>query len=81
MVMLNGDWRDFQGVSAMDEDPRRGIVLYDYIDLFSKSGWQVTHVIDSPLSTQRFHPNMVSKMQQRRSIGTVKRYLVVGTHS
>jgi hypothetical protein len=48
--------RDFQGVAAMEEDPDQGIFLSDYINIMSRSGWKITHIIDCPMSSQRFKP-------------------------
>ncbi len=78
IAFLNADWRDFQGVSALNEDPGRSIFLSDYIDLLKDSGWEITHIVDCPLSTQRFLPNMVSHMQKNRTLGIVRRSLIIG---
>jgi len=74
---LNADWRDFQGVAAVEEDPGQSIFLSDYIDLLKDSGWKITHIVDCPLSTQRFLPNMVSHMQKNRTLGIVRRSLII----
>ena len=50
----------------------------DYIDLLKASGWQLTHIVDCPLPTQRFLPNMVSRMHKNRTPGVVRRSLIVG---
>ena len=50
----------------------------DYIDLLKDSGWEITHIVDCPLSTQRFLPNMVSHMQKNRTLGIVRRSLIIG---
>ncbi len=50
----------------------------DYIDLLKDSGWEITHIVDCPLSTQRFLPNMVSRMQKNRTLGVVRRSLLIG---
>jgi len=71
IAFLNADWRDFQGVSALEEDPGQSIFLSDYVDLLRRSGWGLTHIIDCPLSTQRFQPKMVSRMQKNRTLGVV----------
>ena len=78
IAFLNADWRDFQGVSALNEDPGRSIFLLDYMDIMRRSGWKITHIIDCPLSTQRFLPNMVSRMQKNRTLGVVRRSLMIG---
>ena len=42
------------------------------------SPWEITHLIDCPLSTQRFLPHMVRSMQKNRTLGVVRRSLVIG---
>ena len=40
----------------------------DYIDLLKASGWQLRHIVDCPLTplpTQRFLPNMVSRIASK----------------
>ena len=78
IAFLNADWRDFQGVSAMEEDPTQSICIDDYIGLLRRAGWEITHIIDAPLSTQRFQPKMVSRMQKNRTLGVVRRSLIMG---
>ena len=78
MAFINADWRDFQGIAAREEDPGRSIFLFDYVDLLRRSGWEITHLIDCPLSTQRFLPHMVRWMQKNRTLGVVRRSLVIG---
>ena len=77
ITFMNADWRDFQGIVAVEEDPGQSIFLSDYIDLLKDSGWEITHIIDSPLSTQRFLPNMVRRMQKNRTLGIVRRSLII----
>jgi hypothetical protein len=78
IAFLNADWRDFQGVAAMEEDPDQGIFLSDYIGIMSRSGWKITHIIDCPMSTHRFKPNQVRRMQRNRILGVVRRSLIIG---
>jgi len=78
IAFMNADWRAFQGVSAKEEDPGQSIFLSDYIDLLKASGWQLTHIVDCPLPTQRFLPNMVSRMHKNRTLGVVRRSLIIG---
>jgi len=78
IAFMNADWRNFQGVAAVEEDPGQSIFLSDYIDLLKDSGWEITHIVDCPLSTQRFLPNMVSHMQKNRTLGIVRRSLIIG---
>ena len=77
IAFLNADWRAFQGVSALEEDPGQSIRIDDYIDLLKRSGWEITHIIDCPMSTQRFQANVVSQMQKNRTLGVVRRSLII----
>jgi len=79
LAFLNADWRDFQGISALEENPEQAIFLLDYAELLRSAGWDITHLVDCPLSTQRFHANMVKGMQKKRTLGTVRRSLIMAT--
>lgn len=76
LAFLNADWRSFQGVAALDEDPA-AITLKDYWDLLEATSWQVTHRIECPMPTERLNGSMVRYMQTRRTIGVVGRTLLV----
>jgi len=78
IAFLIADWRGFQGIAAMEEDSDQSILLSDYIDIMRRSGWKITHIIDCPLSTQRFLPNMMSRMHKNRTLGVVRRSLIMG---
>ncbi len=62
----------------MEEDPDESILLFDYGDIMRGAGWKVTHLIDCPLSTERFRPHMVRNMQKNNTLGVVRRSLIVG---
>ncbi len=76
IAFLNSDWRDFSGKAAMAEDPKESIFNSDYVKLLERSGWERTHNIECPLSSQRFKPHQVRRMQNNRTIGSVCRYLI-----
>ncbi len=78
IAFLIGDWRDFSGKAAMEEDPKQSILLSDYIKLLERSGWEITHFIDCPLSSQRFKPHQVRRMQKNKTLGVVRRSLIIG---
>jgi len=78
MAFLNADFRGFQGTPAIDENPDNAVLVLDYMKLLETCGWKVTHVIDCPLSTERFSATMVSKMQDKRILGTIRRTLILG---
>lgn len=78
IAFLNADWREFRGISAMYEEPKQSILLSDYIKLLERSGWDITHINDCPMSSQRFKPNQVKRMQKNRILGIVRRSLIIG---
>ena len=41
------------------------------------TGWNVTHRIECPLSSERMSGNQVQKMQKKRILGTVSRTLMI----
>jgi hypothetical protein len=44
-----------------------------------RSGWEITHIIDCPLPTQRFLPNMVKRMKKNKTLGVVRRSLIISS--
>ena len=62
----------------MEEDPDESILVLDYADIMKRSGWKVTHLIDCPLSTERFLSHMVKGMQENNTFGTVRCTLIIG---
>lgn len=79
MAFLNADFRDFQGIPAMNEDPDKAILMGDYMRLMETCGWRITHLIDCPLSTERFSAHMVKRMQDKKTLGVVRRFLIMAT--
>jgi hypothetical protein len=71
-------FRDFQGTNALKEPSKNAILMLDYMKLLEESGWEITHLIDCPLSSERFTGNMVSHMQKKRILGVVRRTLIMG---
>jgi len=55
LAFINADWRDFQNKPAVDENRKDAIFLDHYLKLLNKTGWFHTHLIQSPLSSERFH--------------------------
>ena len=78
MAFLNADFRDFQGIPAVDENPDNAILMFTYAKLLETCGWKITHLMDCPLSTQRFTGNMVNRMHEKRTLGIVRRTLIIG---
>jgi len=77
MAFLNADWRDFQSTPATKEKTETSITIFDYHRLLSQTGWETTHRIECPLSTERLSGNEVQRMQDKRILGTVGRTLLV----
>jgi len=77
LAFINADWRDFQGKPAMEESETAAIFIDDYLDLLKKSGWQRTHIIQAPMSAQRFSPVVVAAMQKKKIFGVTSRYVIV----
>ena len=42
-----------------------------------KTGWYHTHIIQAPMSTQRFNAGVVSAMQKRGILGVTSRYVII----
>jgi hypothetical protein len=78
MAFLNADFRDFQRIPAVDENPDNAILMFTYAKLLETCGWKITHLTDCPLSTQRFTGNMVNRMHKKRNLGIVRRNLIIG---
>jgi hypothetical protein len=81
MAFLNADWRDFESTPASKEKPDRSITIFDYHRLLSKTGWEITHRIECPLSSERLSGNQVQRMQDKRILGTVGRTLLIARKS
>ena len=64
MAFINADWRDFQNTPAIEEKYKGGILIDDYLDILKKTGWYHTHIIQAPMSSQRFTAGVVSAMQK-----------------
>ena len=75
------DWKirtwDFQSTPARDEIADNAIMIDDYLHILRKSGWQRTHIMWAPLSSERFNPGVVSAMLKKRIIGVTSRYVIV----
>ena len=78
IVMINADWRDFQGTPALEEDEESAILIIDYGILMRNAGWAVSHVMQAPMSSERFQAGTVSAMQNKRILGVTGRNVIVG---
>jgi hypothetical protein len=77
MAFINADWRNFQNTPAAEERYKGGILIDDYLDILKKTGWYHTHIIQAPMSTQRFNAGVVSAMQKKNILGVISRYVIV----
>ena len=77
LAFINADWRDFQGKPAAEESHEASILIDDYLSILNKTGWQHTHIIQAPMSAQRFSAVVVSAMQKKRILGVTSRYVII----
>ena len=78
LAMINADWRDFQGTPAIDETRKTSILITDYcrIDWITPAG-KISHIIQAPMSSERFQANVVAAMQKKKILGVTSRYVIV----
>ncbi len=77
LAFINADWRDFQNKPAKEESHEESILIDDYLSILNKTGWQHTHIIQAPMSAQRFSAVVVSAMQKKRILGVTSRYVII----
>jgi len=77
LALINADWRDFQGTAASEETWGNSIMVDDYLNILKKSGWQRTHIIQAPMSSERFSAGVVAAMQKKRILGVTSRYVII----
>ncbi|MEA3416012.1 MAG: DNA methyltransferase [Thermodesulfobacteriota bacterium] len=77
LAFINADWRDFQNKPAAEESGKGAILIDHYLRILSKTGWQHTHIIQAPMSAQRFSAVVVSAMQKKRILGVTSRYVII----
>jgi hypothetical protein len=77
LAFINADWRDFQNTPVVEEKYKGGILIDDYLDILKRTGWYHTHIIQAPLSSQRFSPVVVSAMQKKGILGVTSRYVII----
>jgi hypothetical protein len=61
----------------MDETRKLSILMPDYYMLMEKTGWEVRHIIQAPMSSERFQANVVAAMQKKRILGVTSRNVLV----
>ena len=77
LAIINADWRDFQGRPAREETWENSILIDDYLNALGKGGWKMTHMIQAPMSSERFNAGVVSAMQKKKILGVTSRYVIV----
>ncbi|MGD9159755.1 MAG: MerR family transcriptional regulator [Desulfobacteraceae bacterium] len=77
LAFLNADWIDFESTPASRVKPENGITVFDYNQMLSETGWKIIYRIECPLSSERFNGIIVNRMQEKRILGTVSRFLLV----
>ena len=80
LAFINADWRDFQNKPAAEESGKGAILIDDYLRILNKTGWRHTHIIQAPMSAQRFSAVVVSAMQKKRILGVTSRYVIILKH-
>ena len=76
-ALINSDWRDFHSCPALNEEAQNAILLTDYYKILERSGWELTHIIQAPLSSERFNAITVSAMQEKKILGVTSRYILM----
>ncbi|MBT3176986.1 MAG: ParB N-terminal domain-containing protein [Desulfobacula sp.] len=77
LALINSDWRDFQSCPALEEETQNAILLTDYYKILEGAGWELTHIIQAPLSSERFNAISVSAMQKKKILGVTSRYILL----
>jgi len=77
LAFINADWRDFQNKPAQEESSKEAILIDDYLSILNKTGWHRTHIIQAPMSSQRFNAGVVSAMQKKKILGVTSRYVII----
>ena len=77
MALINADWRDFQNTPANNETRENSILISDYLRILNQNGWKESHIIQAPLSSERFKANVVSAMQKKKILGVTSRYIII----
>ncbi|MCP3940320.1 MAG: hypothetical protein GY710_02415, partial [Desulfobacteraceae bacterium] len=60
-------WTDSM-VWSLALEGKGAILIDDYLRILNKTGWQHIHIIQAPMSAQRFSAIVVSAMQKKRSL-------------
>jgi hypothetical protein len=77
LAMINTDWRNFQGTPAMNESRKNSIMVNDYLQALERGGWEMTHFMQAPMSSERFQANVVAAMQKKKILEVTSRYVIL----
>jgi hypothetical protein len=77
LAFISKDWRDYQNSPVDKEDPSQAILIDSYCKILQKAGWKLTHIIQAPLSSEKFNAEMVAQMQEKRILGSTGRYVMI----
>jgi len=72
LAFLMSDWND---------DNDNGIFVWDYAKTIESCGWKLIRQIQTPLSTQQVHPDIVNKFRESRKLARLNRYLLIARKS
>lgn len=70
LAFLMSDWDDNTGA-------QEGIFVWDYANTIANAGWKLTRHVQTPLSTQQVHPDIVNKFRDSRRLARLERYLLI----
>lgn len=70
LAFLMSDYND-------DESNKESIWFTDYVNIFTKHDWQIERYIQTPLTTQMIHPDIVKKFRVSKRLARLGRVLVV----
>ena len=74
LAFLMSDW---DPENAKRHKDSAGIFVWDYADVLREAGWKIERQIQTPLSTQQVHPDIVNKFRESRRLARLGRYLLI----
>ncbi len=73
-AFLMSDW-DPENAKQYADEP--GLFLWDYANNIQNAGWTLERQIQTPLSTQQVHPDIINKFRASRRLARLGRYLLM----
>lgn len=70
LVFLMSDYTE-------EDDPTESIWMTDYINIFTDTGWKIERIIQTPLTTQSVHADIVKRFRESKRLARLGRGLVV----